>query len=120
MTRPPRTARVPAPTSRRSPSPFHRVSQEPRALYSFYELETPLAPGDKLSLTFKVGYQTRGFRDGNERPELAYNGMFFDSSYFPFIGYASNGELDDPRRRRDHAVARLAHRYASGNDSDRQ
>jgi ABC-2 type transport system permease protein len=61
---------------------------------------SPLAPGDKLSLTFKVGYKTHGFRDGNERPELAYNGMFFGSSYFPFIGYASNAELDDPRRRR--------------------
>jgi ABC-2 type transport system permease protein len=81
--------------------PFHLVSREPRDLYSIYQMETPLAPGDKLSLTFKVGYQTRGFRDGNERPELAYNGMFFDSSYFPFIGYASNAELDDPRRRRE-------------------
>ena len=81
--------------------PFHLVSREPRDLYSIYQLETPLAPGDKLNLTFKVGYQTRGFRDGNERPELAYNGMFFDSSYFPFIGYASNAELDDPRRRRE-------------------
>ena len=32
-----------------------------------------------MNLTFNVGYQTHGFRDGNERPELAYNGMFFDS-----------------------------------------
>jgi ABC-2 type transport system permease protein len=81
--------------------PFHLVSRAPRDLYSIYQLETPLAPGDKLNLTFKVGYQTHGFRDGNERPELAYNGMFFDSSYFPYIGYNSGIELDDPRRRRE-------------------
>jgi ABC-2 type transport system permease protein len=81
--------------------PFHLVSRAPRDLYSIYQLETPLAPGDKLNLTFHVGYLTRGFRDGNERPELAYNGMFFDSSYFPYIGYNSGQELDDPRRRRE-------------------
>jgi ABC-2 type transport system permease protein len=87
--------------------PFHLVSRAPRDLYSIYQLETPLAPGDKLDLTFKVGYQTHGFRDGNERPELAYNGMFFDSSYFPYIGYNSGIELDDPRRRREEKLGPL-------------
>jgi ABC-2 type transport system permease protein len=81
--------------------PFHLVSRAPRGIYSIYQLETPLAPGDKLNLTFQVGYQTHGFRDGNERPELAYNGMFFDSGYFPYIGYNDGIELDDPRRRRE-------------------
>jgi ABC-2 type transport system permease protein len=52
-------------------------------------------------MNFKVGYQTHGFRDGNERRELAYNGMFFDSNYSPYIGYNSDIELDDPRRRRE-------------------
>ena len=87
--------------------PFHLVSRAARDLYSIYQLETPLAPGDKLNLTFTVGYQTHGFRDGNERPELAYNGMFFDSSYFPYIGYASGIELDDPRRRREEKLPPL-------------
>ncbi len=87
--------------------PFHLVSRAPRDLYSIYQLETPLAPGDKLNLTFTVGYQTHGFRDGNERPELAYNGMFFDSSYFPYIGYNSGIELDDPRRRREEKLRPL-------------
>ncbi len=88
--------------------PFHLVSRAPRDLYSIYQLETPLAPGDSLNLTFKVGYQTHGFRDGGERPELAYNGMFFDSSYFPNIGYASGMELDDPRRRREEKLGLLS------------
>ena len=42
-----------------------------------------------------------GFKDGNERPELAFNGTFFDSSYFPEIGYDPDLEINDPRRRRE-------------------
>jgi ABC-2 type transport system permease protein len=81
--------------------PVHVVSTSPRALYTIYELDAPLAPGDKLDLTFNVGYTSRGFKDGNERPELAYSGTFFDSGYFPTIGYDAGVELDDPRRRRE-------------------
>src|ERR1035438_7518664 len=67
--------------------PFHVVSSSPRALYTIYRLDTPVAPSDKLDLTFNVGYTSRGFMDGNERPEFAYSGTFFDTSYFPTIGY---------------------------------
>jgi ABC-2 type transport system permease protein len=81
--------------------PFHLVSSSARDLYSIYELEQPLAPGDALQLSFNLGWTTRGFRDGNEKPELAYNGTFFDSTYFPSIGYVLGNELDDPRRRRE-------------------
>src|ERR1700678_3623565 len=64
-------------------------------------------------MDFTVAYAPRGFRDGNERPELAYSGTFFDSSYFPTIGYTSDNELTDPRRRRhEHLgpVSDLPHR----------
>ena len=81
--------------------PFHLVSSSPRALYTIYQLDTPLAPGDKLDMTFNVGYTSRGFKDGGERPELAYSGTFFDSDYFPVIGYDNNIELDDPRHRKE-------------------
>jgi ABC-2 type transport system permease protein len=81
--------------------PFHIVSSSPRALYTIYQLDTPLAPADKLNMTFNVDYTSRGFRDGNERPELAYSGTFFDADYFPTIGYDNNIELDDPRRRKE-------------------
>jgi ABC-2 type transport system permease protein len=81
--------------------PFHVVSSSARNLYTIYQLETPLASGDKLDLNFNVGYTSRGFKDGNERPELAYSGTFFDSGYFPTIGYDNNIELDDPRRRHE-------------------
>ena len=53
-----------------------------------------------LTLTFSVGHTTHGFKDGNEPAQFAYNGTFFDSGYFPGIGYDQNFEIDDPRRRR--------------------
>ena len=81
--------------------PFHRVFSSARDLYSIYALDKPLAPGETMNMNFDVGYTSRGFRDGNERAELAYNGTFFDSTYFPTIGYSQDEELTDPRRRRE-------------------
>ena len=79
----------------------HLVAVGPRSIYTIYQFDTPIAPGDKVDLNFKVGHQSRGFKDGNELPELAYSGTFFDTSYFPSIGYDATNELGDPRRRRE-------------------
>jgi ABC-2 type transport system permease protein len=81
--------------------PFHVVSANSRNLYVIYALDKPLAPGETVNMTFRVGKISRGFNDGHERAELAYNGTFVDSSYFPTIGYDANIELTDPRRRRE-------------------
>ena len=92
---------------------FHLVSAALRHMYSIYALDPPLAPGQTVTLSCNVGHQTRGFRDGNELPELAYNGTFFDSDYVPYIGYNTGIELDDPRRRREEhlpALEEMAHR----------
>ena len=86
--------------------PFHIVSSSPRALYAIYQLDQPLAPGEKLNLTFNVGYTSRGFQRRQRAAEFAYSGTFFDSSYFPTIGYDTNIELDDPRRRREEHLPR--------------
>jgi aminopeptidase N len=58
-------------------------------------------------MTFKVGHLTRGFKDGNELAQFAYNGTFFDSDFFPYIGYNRGVELDDPRRRREEKLGPL-------------
>ena len=87
--------------------PFHRLSASPRGMFVIYQLETPLAPGDKLNMTFKSAINRTGFRDGNELPEFAYNGTFFDAAYVPYIGYDNGVELDDPRRRREEGLGLL-------------
>lgn len=87
--------------------PVHLASSGPRDIYSIYQLEQPLAPGESMEMSFAVGWTSRGFRDGNEKPELAYNGTFFDSSYFPSVGYQPANEIDDPRRRREEHLGDL-------------
>ena len=87
--------------------PFHLVSRAPRDLYSIYALDQPLEPGDVLTLTFSVSHTTRGFSDGNEPAQFAYNGTFFDSDFFPYVGYNRQVELDDPRRRREQKLGAL-------------
>jgi len=86
---------------------FHKVSEGPRNIYTVYALDKPLEPGEILRLTFHFGYAAKGFKDGNERPEIAYNGTFFDSNYLPFIGYDRQIELDDPRRRAEEKLPKL-------------
>jgi ABC-2 type transport system permease protein len=87
--------------------PFHLVSRTAHDLYSIYALEQPLAPGEVLLITFSVGHITRGFRDGNEPAQFAFNGTFFDSGFFPQVGYDQGFEIDDPRRRREQHLPTL-------------
>ena len=87
--------------------PFHVVSVSSNGLYTIYQFEKPVAPGETVDMTFHVGHQTRGFRDGHERPEFVYSGTFFDNSYFPNIGYDFGVELQDPRRRREEHLGDL-------------
>ena len=87
--------------------PFHLKSQSARGLYSIYTFDTPVNPGEVAVLNFSIGHTSRGFRDGNELPEFAYNGTFFDVGYFPQLGYDQNFEIDDPRRRREEHLGAL-------------
>jgi ABC-2 type transport system permease protein len=98
--------------------PFHLVSASPRNMYCIYALDQPLAPGENVQMKFNVGYTSRGFRDGNERAELAYNGTFVDAGYYPYIGYDKNVELDDPRRRREERLAALEEMVPRGDPAE--
>ena len=75
--------------------------------YSIYQLEKPLLPGETLRLDFEASHTARGFKDGNERPELAFNGTFFDQDWFPGLGYDAGAELTDPARRREEKLPAL-------------
>jgi len=87
--------------------PFHNTLSDKKHFYEIYKLEQPLEPGETLLMDFRCSYTSRGFRDGNEKPELAYNGTFFDRDYFPIIGYNQNLELDEPVRRREEKLGEL-------------
>ena len=87
--------------------PFHLVSASPRNLYSVYAFDRPLDIGEVVTLTFAVSHISKGFRDGNERAEFAYNGSFFGQEFFPTVGYDPQIEIDDPRRRREEHLGAL-------------
>jgi ABC-2 type transport system permease protein len=72
--------------------------------YYIYQLAEPLKPAESLRMDFNVAYENKGFRDGGERAEFAYNGAFFDRDFFPTIGYNRQGELNDDDQRRDQGL----------------
>jgi hypothetical protein len=94
--------------------PFHKVSSSPRNMYSIYSFDRPLGIGEVVTMTFAVAQTSKGFRDGNERPEFAYNGSFFGQEFFPTIGYDPQIEIDDPRRRREEHLGALEEMPARG------
>ena len=81
--------------------PFKNKLSDKVHFYEIYALEQPLQPGETLRMDFRAASKTKGFKDGGERPELAYNGTFFDRDYFPSLGYSRQLELDEPVRRRE-------------------
>ena len=87
--------------------PFHIVRQG--AARPVHDLRARYAAraGRRGDDDLRGGAHDEGFRDGNEAPELAYNGTFFDSGYFPSIGYDAGFEVDDPRRRREERLGPL-------------
>jgi hypothetical protein len=54
-----------------------------------------------MRMNFRCSYTSHGFKDGGERAEFAYNGTFFDSDYFPYLGYNRGVEINNPVRRRE-------------------
>ena len=88
-------------------TPFHNKLSDKKYFYEIYTLDQPLQPGETMRMDFHVSRHTKGFSDGGERPELAYNGTFFDRDYFPSLGYSQQIELDDPVRRREEKLGEL-------------
>jgi ABC-2 type transport system permease protein len=86
---------------------FHNKLSDRKYFYEIYTLEQPLQPGETLLMDFRASRQTKGFKDGGELPELAYNGTFFDRDYFPQLGYSQQLELDEPVRRREEKLGEL-------------
>ncbi|MBI4747691.1 MAG: hypothetical protein HY774_04345 [Acidobacteria bacterium] len=68
--------------------------------YRIYELPTPLKPGEQIELAFEVEEKNPGFRNSGENNSIVENGTFFNSSYFPKIGYQPDAEMRDEDERK--------------------
>lgn len=80
-----------------------------------YKLTRPLQPGDSIKLDFELSAYEKGFST-SQNTAVVYNGSFFNSGALPYIGYNSNGELDDNATRKKYSLAPKP-RMASINDS---
>ncbi len=74
--------------------------------YHDFDLPVPLAPGAETTLDFELTFQVKGFpNEEKSSNRLAENGTFFDSSWFPHLGYQRGAELADDDVRRKHGLA---------------
>ncbi len=90
---------------------------EPRPARSVFHLRAGSSAALRarsLHSRFRSGTPPAASATDNELPEFAYNGTFFDSGYFPQIGYDQGFELDDPRRRREQKLGPLEEMAARG------
>ena len=73
--------------------------------HRIYVLDSPLAPGDSLSLGFDLTYAPRGFSNDGAAGDVIANGTYFElPQWLPGIGYQPSQELMDARARRDHGL----------------
>ncbi|MEL6696298.1 MAG: M1 family aminopeptidase [Bacteroidota bacterium] len=71
--------------------------------FAMYQFEPALQPEDSIKVSFDGAYRTLGFKEsGSGNVQVVRNGTFFNTSYFPAIGYDVSFEMgsDDERRKR--------------------
>jgi hypothetical protein len=67
-----------------------------------FALDTPLAPRDTMTFTFRQEIRTAGF--GGNMNALAQNGTFLRNNLLPRIGYQPNQELSTPSDRETYGL----------------
>ena len=73
--------------------------------YWIYSLAQPLAPGATLPMTFRTGWASNGFVNGESNTNVVENGTFINSgAYFPHLGYQEFVELQDRNKRRKYGL----------------
>lgn len=88
---------------------------ERHGVYRF-ELAAPLAPGEDVTLTWRLRWETPGFANDGPNLRVVRNGTFVDNSeIMPLPGYDANRELTDNNDRRKYGLgpARRAAPYGS-------
>jgi len=97
-----------------------RLSQPARLLtadrargFYHYRLETPLAPGARLTYSFQLSAAPGGLLGFGTDTPVAANASWFTNEDLPRIGYQAGAELRDERDRRRHGLGRRATPLAS-------
>lgn len=77
------------------------VSDDAELGYRRYKLAEPLAPGERLTLSWNFSWRNPGFVHARSSTRVVENGTFVDNSeIMPYIGYNAGLELSDNNKRR--------------------
>jgi hypothetical protein len=73
--------------------------------YGIYELDSPLASGDSMHVSFDVRYAPHGFTNDGSDADVVANGTAIDVlEWLPDIGYQRHRELSDRKYRAQHGL----------------
>jgi ABC-2 type transport system permease protein len=68
------------------------------------QLPKPLLPQGRIALDVALRYENKGFVNSRPNTDIAANGSFLNSAYFPFVGYEAEIELTDDSTRHKHGL----------------
>ena len=77
-----------------------------------YKLKKELMPGDSMQLNFEYTIAFRGFDNDNSKGSIVDNGTFFNSNYFPSIGYQESTEISDVDDRKKYKLPKRPRSYS--------
>ncbi|RYG10428.1 MAG: aminopeptidase, partial [Caulobacteraceae bacterium] len=81
------------------------VREWPEFQYRIYRFATPMAPGERRTVSFDTVLEQRGFKNSDNTTRLVDNGTFVSNSEFaPIIGMSRDGLLTDRTKRRKHRL----------------
>lgn len=85
--------------------PAKLVKQDDELGVRGYRLDSPLQPGEKVTLAFDLTQEARGFRNDGPYTQVVHNGSFINNYQFlPSFGYREDGELITDNDRRKHGL----------------
>ncbi len=75
--------------------------------FHLYRLNSPLAPGAKIPLTFAFRFENPGFKNAEGTMQIVQNGSFLNSGFLPYVGYLAAAELGDDSARRKNGLDKV-------------
>lgn len=72
--------------------------------HQIYKLQTPLQPGDSVSMNFKVHFRENGFTNAGLKRAVVGNGTYLGYHNMPGIGYERDREIGDSLERKKYGL----------------
>ena len=85
-------------------APHREVKRNELYEFSIIALESPLMPGDSLTISFDFTFQPKGFRNSGASTTVVENGTFINNDVFPSLGYNSGVELSSDETRKENGL----------------